>query len=153
MKRSCCCVNVALVAILLVACTAKRQAGDLTVGELFRRGREFDGKHVAVIGYYVSGLEETCLWSTPEAANHFELLEDHIFPRQIWVEPRWRRVSRLANRYVRVVGTFHFRPEFRREMLKRDDGREFESITTLGYGHMSGSPAELTNVTFFRPLR
>ena|SRR5437773_2680358 len=101
MKRCCCCVNVALVVILLVACTAKRQAGDLTVAELFKRGRELDGKHVAVIGYYVSGLEETCLWSTPEAASHFELLEDRIFPREIWVEPGWRRVSRLANRYVR----------------------------------------------------
>jgi hypothetical protein len=65
--------------MFLVACTAKREKGDLSVAELLKRGREFDGKHVAVIGYYVSGVEETCLWSTPEAANHFELLEDRIF--------------------------------------------------------------------------
>jgi hypothetical protein len=144
---------VAIITILLMACTAKRQAGDLTVVEVLKRGREFDGKRVAVIGYYVSGIEESCLWSTPEAASHFEFSEDRIFPREIWVEPGWRKLSRLTSRYVRIVGTFHFRPEFRREMLKRDDGREFESITTLGYGHMGGSAAEFTDVTFFRPLR
>jgi hypothetical protein len=40
--------------MFLVACTAKREKGDLSVAELLKRGREFDGKHVAVIGYYVS---------------------------------------------------------------------------------------------------
>ena len=81
------------------------------------------------------------------------LLRVAYSPAAFWVAPGWRRVNRLTNRYVRVVGIFHYRPEFRREMLKRDDGREFESITPLGYGHMGLSPAELTNVTLFRPLR
>ena len=70
--------------MFLVACTAKREEGDLNVVELLKRGREFDGEHVAVIGYYLSGVEEICLCSTPEAATHFELLEDRIFPREIW---------------------------------------------------------------------
>jgi len=142
------------VAVLLFAsCTAKREAGDLTVAELFHRAGEFDGKRVAVIGYYVSGVEQTCLYTSPEAERHWEFLEGGVFPRQIWVETGWRRVGRLTDRYVRVVGIFHYRPRFRREIEKRDDGREFESIITQGYGHMAGSPAEITNVTSFRPLR
>jgi len=142
-----------LAALLFTSCTATRHPGDLTVAELFQRGREFNGKRVAVIGYYVAGVEQTCLYTSPDAERHWEWLEDGIFPREIWVEPGSRRVSRLTGRYVRVVGIFHYRPTFRREIQKRDDGREFESIITEGYGHMAGSPAEITNVTSFRPLR
>jgi hypothetical protein len=142
-------------ALIFASCTAKQRPGDLTVAGLFKRGREFDGKRVAAIGYYVAGVEQTCLYSSPEAERYAfrDLLPDGIFPREIWVEPGRRRVSRLTGRYVRVVGTFHYRPQFRREIQKRDDGREFESIITEGYGHMAGSPAEITDVTSFRRLR
>ncbi len=138
--------------LLLPGCTAKRQKGDVTVAELFARPGDFVGKRIAVIGYYVSDLEETSLYTSPDGhCDHAPA--GGIFSCSIWVSPGWRRVSRLSNRYVRVVGLFHYRPEIRREILKRDDGREFESVTALGFGHMGLSPAELTNVSSFRPLR
>ena len=148
---------VALVSFLLVACTAKREAGDLTVSELFNRAAELNGKEIAVTGYYVCELENSSLYGSPSDWEHQyddqHLLPDGVFSRHIWVDPGWRRTARLTNRYVRITGTFHYRPEFRRAMEKRDDGREFESITPLGYGHMGLSPAEITDVTLFRPLR
>ena len=143
----------ALLAIAVFAsCTARREPGDLTVAQLFEKPLEFDGKRVAVIGYYKIGMEETTLYTSPGGECDHPPPGD-IFTCSIWVSPGWRRGSRLTDQYVRIVGTFHYRPQFRREMLKRDDGREFESVTTLGYGHFGLHPAELTHVTSFRPLR
>jgi hypothetical protein len=152
---------IALLSLALVACTAKRQAGDLTVSELLKRGAELNGKRIAVIGYYVAELENSSIYDSPDDWKHHydeqHLLPDGVFSRHIWVDSGWRDVARLTNRlthrYVRIIGTFHYRPEFRRTIEKRDDGREFESIDTRGYGHMGLSPAEIANVTFFRPLR
>ncbi len=123
------------------------------MSELFDRAAELNGKHVAVIGYYVCELENTSLYTSPEEWQREHLLPDGVFGRSIWVDPGWRRTTRLTNRYVRVTGTLHYRPEYRRTIEKRNDGREFESILPLGYGHMGLSPAELSNVSFFRPLR
>ena len=152
---------IALVFLALVACTAKRQPGDLTVSELLNRGTELNGKRIAVIGYYVSELENSSIYESPGDWEHQyddqHLLPDGVFSRHIWVDPGWRDIAHLTNRltrrYVRITGIFHYRPEFKRTIEKRDDGREFESIDTRGYGHMGLSPAELTDVTFFRPLR
>jgi hypothetical protein len=142
-----------LIAFVVAGCTAKKLPGDLGVAELLQRGREFDGKRVAVIGYYEAGLEESCLYPNDQVRTRYNSLIDGVFSPQIWVEPGLRRVSRLKNRYVRVLGTFHYRPEFTRKIEKRDDGREFESVTPEGYGHMGLCPAEITSVTLFRPLR
>jgi hypothetical protein len=140
-----------------IACTAKRHAGDVDVAELFGRPDYFNGRRVSVIGYYVSGMEESGLYTspTPQAspgACHLAKNDD-VFGCDIWVDPGWRRVSRLTNRYVRVVGVFHYRPEATRRNEKRPDGREFESVITEGYGHFGLYPAELSDVTSFRPLR
>jgi hypothetical protein len=59
-------IGVLLAAALFAGCTAKRQSGDVTVAELFERPSDFNGKRVAVIGYYVSGLEETSLYTSPD---------------------------------------------------------------------------------------
>jgi len=136
-------VGVAIaLAVLFSGCTARRQAGDVSVQDLFDRPDKFDGKHVAVIGWYSSGMEESALYSDAKA----------LIPEGIWVEPGWRRVSRLAGRYVRVVGVFHYRPEERR-IEKRPDGSDFESIAVNGFGHMGIYRAELSDVSSFRPLR
>jgi hypothetical protein len=147
------CVGAILITLLVAACTAKRQPGDLTIAELFDRAAELNGRRVAVIGYYVYELENTSLYASPEEWQHEHLLQDGVFGRSIWINPGWRRTSQLTNRYVRAIGTFRYRPEFRRTIEKRDDGREFESILPLGYGHMGLSPSELSDVTLFRPLR
>ena len=141
--------------LVTVGCTAKRQPGDLTVAELFNRGAELNDKKVAVIGFYVYEYENSSLFDSPDEQQHqFEYtLPDGVFSRSIWVDAGWRRIARLTNRYVRIVGTFHYRPEYRRTIEKRDDGREFESIVTLGYGHFGMSAAEISPITSFRPLR
>jgi hypothetical protein len=128
--------------VMLTACTARRQPGDVSVADLFDHPDKFEAKEVAVIGWYSSGMEESALYSDPKA----------LIPEGIWVSPGWRRVSRLAGRYVRVVGVFHYRPEERR-IEKRPDGSDFESFALNGFGHMGLYRAELSDVCSFRPLR
>jgi hypothetical protein len=104
------------------ACTAHHEPEDITVAELAARPNHYDGKRVAVIGYYSSAMEESAMYNStsPQPENAFA----------IWVSPGWRsRVYRCANRYVRAVGIFHHRPN-----------------NTL-------YPGELSDITFFRPLR
>jgi hypothetical protein len=139
-----------LLAVVISGCTAKRHAGDLTVAELFARPREFHDKRVAVIAYYSGDFEDSALYTGPPIQLN---LENAMIARSIWVEPGWRRMSRLRDHYVRVVGVFHYRPEIRREIETREDGRQFESIITEGYGHMGVYPAELANISSFRPLK
>ena len=88
---------------LLGACTAPREPGDITVAELAAQPNNYDGKRVAVIGYYSSGMEESALY------NSTSTQPENAFA--IRVNPGWRStVYRAANRYVRAVGTFHHRP-------------------------------------------
>jgi hypothetical protein len=134
--------------VLLSGCTAKKEPGDLTVKNLFDHARDFDGKRVAVIGWYLSDIEESSLFPAPYAIEPL----DGTFDRQIWVEPGWRRVTRLTHRYVRVVGIFHFRPEAECRIEKRSDGSEFESVTTRGYGTYGLYPAQLSDISYFRPF-
>ena len=104
------------------ACTAHRESGDITVAELAARPDNYEGKRVAVIGYYSSAMEESAMYNSTSAQpkNAFA----------IRVRPGWRsRAYRAANRYVRAVGIFHHRPN-----------------DTL-------YPGELSDITFFRPLR
>ncbi len=140
-------------ALVLAGCTAKREAGDVTVEQLFDRPNQFDGKQVSVVGYYVYEYEHENLCASPQEDIQEHLLPDGVFARRIWVSPGWRRSGRLKDHYVRVVGIFHYRPQFRRTMEKRQDGSEFESIFPQGYGHMGLWPAEISEVSSFRPLR
>lgn len=129
---------------------AERQSADLTVEELFERAHELDGKRVSVVGHYVFGTEESALYHSGASAQD-EL--EGIFWRRSCVNPGWRRVSRLNNRYVRVVGVFHYRLRADRRIERRSGGREFESVIPGGYGHAGLYPAEISSVTVSRPLR
>ena len=135
-------------ALLVGACATTRQAGDVTISELFRRAKELDGKRVAVIGYYVSGIEESSLYENPAGQHEFPI--EGVFSRSMWVDGG---SDRFSDHYVRAVGVFHYRPKFRRQILTRDDGRKYESVEPLGYGHLGLSPAELSNVSSFQVLR
>src|SRR4051812_29530346 len=122
-------------AVLLSACTARKQPGDVSVQDLIEHPKRFEGRQVAVIGWYVSRMEESALYSDAKA----------FIPEGIWVAPGWRRVTRLTGRYVRVVGVFHYRAE-ERLIEKRPDGNEFESIALNGFGHFGLYRAELADV-------
>src|ERR1043166_3550011 len=111
---------VSVIWLLFTACTATRQPGDVTVTDLFAHPAWFDGKQVAVIGYYESGIEERSLFP---GKNRTNVPLNKGFDRSIWVEGG---SDRFSHRDVRVVGVFHYRPKFRRTIEKRDDGREFE---------------------------
>jgi hypothetical protein len=85
------------------ACTARREPGDITVAELAARPNNYEGKRVAVIGFYSSAMEESAMYNSTSAES------ENAFA--IWVSPGWRSsVYRAANRYVRAVGIFHHRP-------------------------------------------
>jgi hypothetical protein len=107
---------------LVGACTAHHKPGDIAVAELAARPDMYEGKRVAVIGYYCLAMEESAMY------NSNSQLPENAFA--IWVSPGWRStVYRAANRYVRAIGIFHRRPN-----------------DTL-------YPGELSDITFFRPLR
>ena len=136
-------------ALLFSGCTTTRQAGDLTVADLFAHPAKFNGQRVAVVGYYESSYEDSSLYNARDQTN-IPLNKDGVFTRSIWVDSG---SDRLSHRYVRVVGVFHYQPKFRRTIETRDDGRKYESIDPQGYGHLGLWPAELADVAFFRPLR
>jgi hypothetical protein len=115
-------VTVALTLFLLGPCTARHEPGDITVAELAAQPNNYEGKRVAVIGYYSWAMEESAMYNSTSAQP------ENAFA--IWVSPGWRgSVYRAANRYVRAVGIFHHRP------------------------NNTSYPGELSDITFFRPLR
>jgi hypothetical protein len=96
-------VIVASLFFLIVACTARREAGDITVAELAAQPNSYEGKRVAIIGYYSLGFEESALYNSASAGP------ENAFA--VWVRPGWRSWGyRAAKRYVRAVGIFHQRP-------------------------------------------
>jgi hypothetical protein len=147
----------AVTILLFAGCTAKRQDGDLTVSELFARASEFNGKRVAVVGYYEHAMEHSVLAHSANADERVSACQhvknNDLFRCDIWVDPAWRRMGRLAGRYVRVIGTFHYRPDAVRETEVRDGEEVLLGVFTEGFGHFGMYPAELTAVTSFRPLR
>jgi hypothetical protein len=108
-------------------------AKDVSVRELLARPQHFNGKRVAVTGYYLVATETSCLFTTREAAKHFDA------STSLWVEFRAApKVDSIANRRARLVGTFHYDPTVRAKVLH-------------AYGNLWS--AALLDVTEFRPIR
>src|SRR4051794_6141062 len=74
MKRS----VFATLTLVVSVCTAATR--DIPLADILGRPREFNGKRVAVIGYYVAGTETSCLFTTRDAAKRFDIT------RSVWVE-------------------------------------------------------------------
>jgi len=90
-------------ALVLFVWTAA--ARDIPLADILGRPREFNGKRVAVIGYYVAGTETSCLFTTRDAAKRFDIT------RSVWVEFHTPPVlDFIAGRQARLVGTFHYDP-------------------------------------------
>ena len=110
-------------------------ARDIPLTEVLSRPDHFNGKRVAVTGYYVAGNEESCLFTTREAARRFD------FGRSVWVEFHSPPVlDSITHRRARLVGTFHYNPTIRAHVFRT-------------YGHNSLSSVALLDVTDFRPLK
>jgi hypothetical protein len=71
---------------LLAICTATAQ--DIPLSQVLAKPLEFNGKRVAVTGYYVAATETSCLFTTRGAAKRFDIA------RSVWVEFRTPRVLR-----------------------------------------------------------
>ncbi len=122
-----------LLALLLLRCVAT--ARDIPLGDILGRPREFNGKRIAVTGYYVAGTETSCLFTTRDAAKRFDIT------RSVWVEFHSPPVlDSIAGRQARLVGTFHYSPKITADVLR-------------AYGHNNGWSVALLDVTEFRPLR
>src|SRR5947207_7672749 len=97
MKR----VTVAVLSLLCVAATAR--AGDsplrLTVQQLLATPEKFVGKRVDVTGWYLAVHEDSNLFASERAV-------DGNLDHSIWLQPD----TRVGNRTVRVIGTFHYQP-------------------------------------------
>jgi hypothetical protein len=123
----------ATLALMLAACAAA--ARDIPLADILAKPSEFNGKRVAVTGYYVAKTETSCLFTTRDAAKRFEIA------RSVWVEFHTPPVlDSIAGRYARLVGTFHYNPRIKAGVLRE-------------YGHMNGWSVALLDVTDFRPLR
>ena len=124
-------LRVSAIFLLLSVCTVTAQ--DIPLAKLLSRPRQFNGKRVAVTGYYLAETETSCLFTTREAAKHFDVA------RSVWVEFRTSPVlDSIAGRRARLVGTFHYDPTARAGILRT-------------YGNLWS--VALLDVTEFRPLR
>ena len=120
----------ALVGLLWISTAAAR---DIPLADILARPHEFNGKRVAVIGYYVAATETSCLFTTRDAAKRFDIA------RSVWVEFHTPPVmDSIAGRHARLVGTFHYNPSVRAGVL-----REYGNLWSVA----------LLDVTDFRPLR
>jgi hypothetical protein len=92
-------------ALLLVFSLCTAVARDIPLAEVLAKPRDFDGKRVAVTGYYVAATETSCLFTTRDAAKRFDIA------RSVWVEFRTPPVlDSIAGHQARLVGTFHLQP-------------------------------------------
>lgn len=108
---------------------------DIPLTEVLSKPDHFNGKRVAVTGYYVAGTEESCLFTTREAARRFDI------GRSVWVEFHSPPVvDSISHRRARVVGTFHYNPTIRARVFRT-------------YGLNSLWSVALLDVTDFRPLK
>jgi hypothetical protein len=126
----------ATAALVLVVSICTVAARDIPLAKVLARPREFNGKRVAVTGYYVVATETSCLFTTRDAAKRFDVMHS------VWVEFHTPPVlDSIAGRYTLLVGTFHYDPSWRAGALRG------------GYGHFNGWPAALLDVTDFGPVR
>src|SRR5262245_17065674 len=89
----------------------------VTVEQLLTMPAEFDGKEIAVIGYYTNSKQGSCLFAEAGAAKN-----SHPNRQSIWVDETTfnpgnpphppigiSELCALKKHYVRIVGHFHYR--------------------------------------------
>jgi hypothetical protein len=105
----------------LVCASATSSAGEspvkVTVQQLLAAPQKFVGKRVDVTGWYSVHAEDSQLYASSRAMSR--TIDDSIWLGSGSEEPRSHRrtprevaeARRVANRDVRVIGTFHYQPK------------------------------------------
>ena len=123
-----------LLSLFLLASSASATPLEVTVAQLFAKPRQFDGRRVAVTGYYYADSETSSLYVSAAAKKSLN-------EPSIWVQFRGTPdVTSIAGRYARLVGTFHHKPTADPKRMN-------------GYGTWGLSSAALLDTTPFRALR
>jgi hypothetical protein len=124
---------------LLTACARnepkRASAEEVTVAQVLASPRQFNGKRISLVGYYVVANEESCLFRTQRAAKREEA------EQCIWIDfPDKSDLTSIADRMSRIVGTFRYIPGRRRH----EKGTEEWSLVW---------PYLLEDVLSFHPVR
>ena len=145
-------MRMALLLSLVCACSTSL-AGEptlrVTVQQLLSTPEKFVGKRVDVSGWYAVHAEDSHLYASSRAMSGD--LDDAIWLEpDIW-DPRHRRlpgvadVRRVANRGVRVIGTFHYQP-------KPNLGKSVPYERRFqGFGSYRLNKRAILNITYIQP--
>jgi hypothetical protein len=136
MKRCC----LPLIILLVLRCAVA--AGNIPLSKVLARPRDFDGKRIAVTGYYFASTETSCLFTTREAARRSDR------SLSAWVEFRNPRAAPdyIAVPKARLVGVFHYQP---RPIL---DGNVPYERRFRGFGCYKMYAFEIADVSSFHAL-
>jgi hypothetical protein len=136
MKRCC----LPLIILFVLRCAAI--AGDIPLSKVLARPRDFNGKRIAVTGYYFASTETSCLFTTRDAAKRSD---DKLCA---WVEFRNPRDAPdyIAVPKARLVGVFHYQP---RPVL---GGKVPYERRFRGFGHLRMYTFEIADVSSFHAL-
>ena len=144
------CTVVGFMLFIVPACTVERQPGDKTVKEIFENPTAFNNQRVAVVGYFEFGGEDSQLAERPPRREGSRIWVER---NAIWVDLGWRSwySKRLADRYIRVVGTLHYRPEH--VVIEPRETGDTEVVLSDGFGPSGTNQAELADIRSARPVK
>jgi hypothetical protein len=148
-------ISVALLAIIAAPVVAEPAPIKVTVRQLLMTPKKYNGRRVDVVGFYRGRYEDSSLCPTAHAAanprgNQKEVwVEADIYDKRYGNPP----ASPKSPEYnftgrVRIIGTFRYRPAFRRTAQTRSVPH-----WPVGYGHMGLFSSALFDVTYFRALK
>jgi hypothetical protein len=140
----------------LVCASATSSAGEsplkVTVQQLLAAPQKFVGKRVDVTGWYSVHAEDSQLYPSSRAMSR-GTIDDSIWLGSGSEEPRSHRrtprevaeARRVANRDVRVVGTFHYQPKpYLGKSVPYE--RRFQ-----GFGSYRLNKRAILNITYIQP--
>ena len=148
--RKCIIAPLVGLAWLSLAPSALADPVSATAGEILSAPRQFDGQRVFVLGYYIGTFGQSKLFANAKNATDPRRQGDYIWVDQsVWANPGEKTndrlglycvlpmvfigvsdVESLTKHYVRLIGTFRYRPT----------------------NEAGLSPYAITNVTYFRPV-
>jgi hypothetical protein len=140
----------------LVCASATSSAGELpvkvTVQQLLATPEKYVGKRVDVTGWYCVHAEDSQLYASSRAMSS-GTIDDSIWMGSGSEEPRSHRrtprevaeARRVANRDVRVIGTFHYQPQ-------PDLGKSVPYARRYqGFGSYRLNKRAILNITYIQP--
>jgi hypothetical protein len=140
----------------LICASATSSAGEspvkVTVPQLLATPEKYVGKRVDVTGWYCVHAEDSQLYASSRAMSS-GTIDDSIWLGSGSEEPRSHRrtprevaeARRVANRDVRVIGTFHYQPQ-------PDLGKSVPYARRYqGFGSYRLDKRAILNITYIQP--